>query len=410
MTTRPPHVVVIAPNLDADDVGETQTSFRLLRAMADTGDVDLTLLVLQRHGRVPVSEQLPDLDIVAWPEPAWLLRVERFNAMAKPAIPAFYAKARRWIRTEIQRGRRFDLLHQMLPRAPRYASPLHGLGLPYVIGPIGGALPMPAAFRKGGRERWFTRLRDVDALRFAHDPWLRRGLAGADLVLGVAPYMKEVLSGVPIQRFQPFLGIGVDELAPPVSRRMAPGHLRLLHVGRAVRTKGLREAVEAIALLPDLPAVTLTVVGEGEEIDVARSLATRAAIADRVEFLGKRPRPEIEALYESHDALLFPSFRESMGGVLYEAMRWGMPVITVDRGGPGFIVDDTCALLAPVTSPEQLPRDLAEHVRRLSEDTPLRAALGAGARRKVEKEALWPTKARRMIDLYESVLTGERKK
>jgi glycosyltransferase involved in cell wall biosynthesis len=399
-----PRVVVLAPNLDRDDVGETATSFRLLREMAATGEVELILLVLQRPGREPVVEQLPELEVYSWPEPEWLLRFERFNAMAKPAIPFFYAKCRAWIRAETAKGRRFDLLHQMLPRAPRYASPLPKLGIPYAIGPLGGAIPMPAAYRAGGGGRWFTRLRNLDGMRFAHDPWLRRGFAEADLVMGVAPYMQDVLADLPIRRFEPFLGIGVDALAPPAARASVSGRLKLLHVGRAVRTKGLREAVRSLALLPDLPQVTLEVIGDGEEIEVARGIAEEAGLAERVIFHGKKPRAEIEYFYETRDAMLFPSFRESMGGVLYEAMRWGMIPVTVDHGGPGFIVDDDSGLRAPMTDPERLPQELADRIRRLATDLDLRARLSAGARAKVEAEALWPAKARRMIALYREIL------
>ena len=53
------------------------------------------------------------------------------------------------------------------------------------------------------------------------------------------------------------------------------------------------------------------------------------------DVIGDGPaRAEVEALYESHDLFCFPSFREPAGGVLYEAMRHGLPVITTDRGGP----------------------------------------------------------------------------
>ena len=406
MSDREASLVVVAPNLDREDVGETGTTFRLLEALASTGEVRLTVLALHRPGRVPVQEHLPDVEVVSWSEPGWLARFERFNAMVKPAIPPFFHRVRRWISGQQARGRRFDLLHQMLPRAPRYPSPLPGLGVPYIIGPVGGALPMPEAFRDGSGERWFTRLRSLDSFRFAHDPWLRRSYAQAELVLGVAPYMSTVLRDLPIRRFEPFLGIGVDALPPPVARESEPGHLSLLFVGRAVRTKGLREAVRALALLPDLPEVTLTVAGDGEEIKVASRLASAAGIGRRVRFLGKVSRAEVESLYETHDVLVFPSFRESMGGVLYEAMRWGMPVVTVDRGGPGYIVDGTCGVCVPVTTPEQLPRDLAHHLRRLALDVDLRSELAAGARTKVEAEALWPAKAGHLLALYRTVMSG----
>jgi glycosyltransferase involved in cell wall biosynthesis len=152
--------------------------------------------------------------------------------------------------------------------------------------------------------------------------------------------------------------------------------------------------------------VTLDVVGDGEEIVVARRIAEEAGAADRVVFHGRRSRQEVEAFYRTRDALLFPSFRESMGGVLYEAMRWGMPPIVVDHGGPGFIVDESSGMRAPLSDPQRSPVDLAGCIRRLAEDVELRARLSAGAREKVRVEALWSAKARRMLDLYRELLSA----
>jgi glycosyltransferase involved in cell wall biosynthesis len=207
-----------------------------------------------------------------------------------------------------------------------------------------------------------------------------------------------------MRRFEPFLGIGVQDLAPNVSRQEEPGRLALLHVGRAVRTKGLRDTVRALALLGDLPGITLTSIGGGEEVAICRSEAERLGVADRVRVLGRLERTEIEAHYRDSDTFVFPSFRESMGGVLYEAMRWGLPVVTVDCGGPGWIVDESCGLKVSLTSPEIMPGELAQAIRRLAQNPALRRQLGAGARAKVAAEALWKSKAERMVALYAETL------
>ncbi|WP_299356660.1 glycosyltransferase family 4 protein [uncultured Shimia sp.] len=397
--------VIIAHNLDRNDVGEVGTSYQLIRAMVDTGEVSPILLVLQNPKREPVSKQFPELEVHTWREPAWLMRFERLNAMAKPAIPWFYRQTRQWIKARIAEGEQFDLIHQILPRAPRYTSRLSGLGVPYVIGPVGGAIPTPKNFKHHkSTDPWFTKLRQLDQYRFRYDVALRRGFAEADLVLGVAPYMQKVMGEMSFRRFEPFLGIGVECLAPSVKRAGTPQVLKLLFVGRAVRTKGLREAILALAQIKNRPKITLTVIGDGPEIDVVRELAAEKGVLDRISFEGRKPRHEIEDYYQSHDVLLFPSFRESMGGVIYEAMRWGMPVITVDYGGPGFIVDESCGLKSPLTEPNELALSLSKHIANLADDLVLRNQLSKGARQRIIKDALWETKARRMLDLYQETV------
>ena len=58
---------------------------------------------------------------------------------------------------------------------------------------------------------------------------------------------------------------------------------------------------------------------------------------------------KIQDLYASHDAFCFPSFREPAGGVLYEAMRHGLPVITADRGGYDNIIELGGAMTLPLS-------------------------------------------------------------
>lgn len=393
-------ILVIAPRLNLHAVGEALTAAKLLNEMAKLADI--TLLSFETRRGPPLAEQMPDINVITFPEPAPLLGGERFSSMLKLSTFVFNREVRRWL---AQNTTPFDLAHQILPRAPRYPSVLRKAGIPYVIGSLGGALPSPKAFAEEGQgASWFTRLRAVDGLRFAYDPWLRASYTRADLVLGVAPYMQDVLSAVPLKRFEPFLGIGIDDLPDEVDRTGTPGQLRMIHVGRAVRTKGLRDTIRAMGHLKDTPGITLTVIGDGEEIAPCKAEATQLGLADRVEFLGRLPRDEIEAHYRASDALCFPSFRESMGAVLYEAMRWGLPTITVATGGPDYIVDDTSGLKVPLSTPEQMPKDLAQAIKRLADDPEMRAQMGRAARARLAAEATWPVKAQRMIDLYQSVL------
>ncbi len=396
-------VLLIAPNIDATDVGEAFVAQRWAKALSM--QVELTVLAFQRPRRADLAAQLPNARVVTWPEPRWAQANERVNAMLKPAWPIFAAHVRRWMKMELATGQRYDIAHQLMPQAARYPSPLRHFNIPYVIGPLGGALDTPKAFQQEtGSAPLYTRLRALDRFRFRYDPWLRASYARAACVLGVAPYVQDVLSDIPLNRFEPMLELGIDALAPPRARDAIPGKLKVLHVGRAVRTKGLRDVVRALAHLREMPGVTLTSAGGGEEIETCRAEAQRLGVADRVTFLGKIPRAQVENLYASHDVFCFPSFREPAGGVLYEAMRHGLPVITADRGGPASVIDEMCGLKINVSDPGNYARDIATALRKLFDAPQLRARLGMGARAKVERDGLWSAKSRRLVDLYQDLL------
>jgi len=398
-------VLLLSPHCDGTDVGEAFVAFKWAEALSRI--VDLTVLSFQNPERKPLAEQLPEARVVVWDEPRTFKRFERFNAMLNPMYPRFCSHVRKWLKDALKQGEYFDIAHQLMPQAARYSIPLRHFDIPYVIGPLGGALQTPSAFQsEEGASPWFTKLRRLDHWRFRNDPWLRRSYSQADILFGVAPYMQELLSSIPLKRFEPLLELGIDDLPPEVDRRnsLSSGGVKLLHVGRGVRTKGLRDAVRALAHLKHMPNVTLTSAGTGAEVELCRAEAMRIGVADRVEFLGRIPRAEVEKLYQTHDVFVFPSFREPAGNVVYEAMRWGLPIIAAMRGGPAWIVDDTCGIRIPVTDPAQFSADIAEAISHLARNDSLRKNLGAAGRKKVFEEGLWKRKADILIRQYQSVL------
>jgi glycosyltransferase involved in cell wall biosynthesis len=396
-------ILLIAPNCDEHDVGEAFWAQRWTKHLSEVANV--TLLTQARPGRVPASMQLPETRVIEWPEPVLPRRLERLGAMLKPAFPMFAARARRWIEEQLRVGAHFDIIHQLTPLALRYASPAASFKIPYVLGPHGGSLATPEAFAAECRTApIFTRLREIDRLRLTADPWLRRSFSGAACVLGVAPYVRDLLGSARLQRFEVMSELGIDEELPLRPRKPIGGDLRLLHVARAVRTKGLRDCVRALSLLPDMPQVRLVQAGDGEELEICRREASRIGVADRIEFLGRVPRERVETLYASSDAFLFPSFREASGGVVFEAMRHGLPVITADRGGPGHVVTDGCGIKVPVETPDQFARGLAEAIRLMATNPDKRERLSRGSRERVFQLGAWPGKIAWLLDLYHSIL------
>jgi len=401
-------LLVLAPYCDGQDVGEAWCAYQWVSHLAKHADV--TLLTLRRSGRTPASEQLPDVETVEWDESTTFRSFERFSSMFKPSYLGFYTQAKRWIAKALSDGRRFDIAHQFTPIALRYPSPLSGFEIPYVLGPLGGSLDTPAAFLGECQSSpWYTKFRSIDKWRLRRDPMLLRSLGRAQAVLGVAPYVGELIEHASPQRFEVISELGIDGLAPPAGSRSSDcmsKKLRLVHVGRAVRTKGLRDAIRAISRLPSDVDVVLDVAGQGEEFEICKAEALAAGVEDLVIFHGQISRESVEALYAQADAFLFPSFREPSGSVVFEAMRHGLPVIAADRGGPGFVVDESCGVLVPVRDPEQLASDLCDAIVRLARDRSFLDRLSIGAKKRVESIGLWENKVRWLQDFYTDLLTS----
>jgi glycosyltransferase involved in cell wall biosynthesis len=396
-------LLVVAPTCDREDVGEAWVAYQWVQHLA--GRFDVTLLTYHKRGRTPPSTQLPGVRVVEWAEPPLLGRAERLNSMLKPGYIPFFVRARRWIRTALARGERFELAHQPVPVAMRYPSPLVGLGIPYLIGPVGGSLDSPPGFGADeDTDPWYVRLRALDEALLRRFPQLRRTYEDAACVLGIAPYVSEHLRGLAIRDFATLSETALPRLPDAVQRpATTDAEVRLLFVGRLVRTKGAREAIRAVGQLAGLP-VLLDVVGDGPDRGACQRLAADLGAGERVRFHGRLPREAVDDFYRRADVFVFPSYREPGGNVAFEAMGYGLPLVVCDRGGPGAAVDDSCGIRVPAVSPDQLGTDVASAIAELVKDPELRRRLGEGARRRVAEVGLWPGKVDQVERLYARVL------
>ena len=404
-TTRRLRVALLASTCDGQDVGESWSSFQWANGLSR--QCDLTVLTYSRPGHLPTIQQLEHARVIEWPDAPLLSRFERFSAGAKPGWWLLYWRARRWLKAAIRRGEKFDLIHQVSPLALRHACPAAGLGVPYIVGPLAGSLKTPEAFRgEVGAEPWYNKMRALDTWRFRHDPLLRRGLRDASVVIGVAPYVAELLRDIPLQRFEVIAETGVHQL-PVLPERPAhrQGPVKLLYVGRIVRTKGLRDALRALALLPQTCPVHLDVLGDGDDRRACETEADELGVRSRVSFHGKVPRQRVNDFYREADVFLFPSFREPSGNVVFEAMSFGLPLIVAASGGPAHVVSEECGYRIPPSNPKTFALDIAYAIEELLADPTKRTSMGLASRRRVESLALWQNKIDWMLDLYQDLAT-----
>lgn len=397
-------LLLVAPTADRDATGESWIAYQWVSRLAKRHDV--TVLSYYQRTKRPLAGQLPGVRVVEWREPPVIGRNERFSAMLNPGYVPFSWHARRWIRAAVAQGERFDVAHQLAPVSLRYASPLAGSGIPYVVGPVGGSLASPPGFAaEEGGAPWFTALRALDGFRLRHDRVLRRSFSEAACVIGIADYVRDLLDGIRLRSFRTLSDTGIEALPPAAPGSGRTRGVRFLFVGRVIRTKGVRDAVRAMQLLPRGTGV-LDVVGDGYDREACQRLAVELEVDDLVRFHGRVPHEEVLVLMSEADVFVFPSYREAGGIVVTEAMSYGLPVIVCDLGGPATTVDDASGIKVPAHDPVQLATAVSDAMAALAADPQRRAAMGSAGRSRIAQLSLWDNRVAFMERIYEEVRRG----
>lgn len=137
------------------------------------------------------------------------------------------------------------------------------------------------------------------------------------------------------------LGRGADTLSfdEPADLAHHEGPPRILYVGRLdVGQKNLMALVRAVR---EIPEAHLVLVGGGAHRERLEDELAPEMEAGRVTFTGYvSDREELARLYQSADLFGFPSLFDTLGQVVVEAQRAGLPVVVRDQGGPPELVED----------------------------------------------------------------------
>jgi len=157
--------------------------------------------------------------------------------------------------------------------------------------------------------------------------------------------------------------------------------LKLVYVGRLVRTKGLFEVIEALRELKRAGReFEFSIAGAGPDQCELMAASESAGLNDRVQFLGSVVGDKKRRLWLDSDLFIFPTYREGLPYALLEAMAAGcVPIATPVAAIPDVMRDQEHGLFVPVKDAGAL----ANAVAALDDDRASLIRMAVGARRRV---------------------------
>ena len=159
--------------------------------------------------------------------------------------------------------------------------------------------------------------------------------------------------------------------------------IKIFHIGRLVRKKGVIELVEVFSsILQEITQVELHIVGDGPDLEQIRALIKQDSLENKVKLYGSRNHAEVINYFKEADIFVLNSRtsekgdQEGLPNTILEAMASGCAVLSTKHSGISEVIDEKNGVLVNERDQNALRAELV----RLIKNKELRANLGQTAR------------------------------
>lgn len=323
--------------------------------------------------------------------------------------PSYYWFYRAWHRkayklaVELDKEENFDIVHQVTISGFREPGFLWKLGKPFIWGPLGGFTDTPWCLLRclglGGAIHFGIR----NILNGIQKRWGGSAHAAAKhstaILTSTTKAVEEIRSfwgREAVLMNEVGLETGHQQFSSPAHEAGTP--LRICWAGEHIPRKALDLLLHALPLCKE--NMELHVLSKGPRMDAWKKLAHQLGLDDVVTFHGFVPREEAFRIMSSSHVFCITSVREDTSTVVFEAFRYGLPIIALDHCGFSTVIDETSGIKIPICSHSQVIADYARHLDYLATNEDERQRLSAGALARCQ-QFTWEAKMEILNRMYQ---------
>lgn len=387
---------------------EPEVGWKVATTMARLHDVK----VITRANNRPLIEKeisnlkgpSPEFLYYDLPKPFLLLK-KRFKAVSLYYV--LWQLAVRWVfRKELGE---VDLVHHVTFNGLQMPGFWVATDTPVVLGPLGGGMTCPESLMPllgANQKAEKRRTKIIENLPWL--PWWRLSMSNARVILAANQETAETIEDEIEIDASVMLETAVER---EVVVEKARGGDRLprftfLWLGSLIPRKAANIGILALKESVENGAdVELWIAGNGSEKEHLKKLVRDEGLSERVQFLGRIEKAEVNALMDRVDAFLFTSVRDTSGNVVLEAMSRGLPVLALCHQGVREMCDNESAYLVPPGNVEDTIREIGMGMKKLQEDPAFAKELSENGKKKISGELTWDHYAEKMDASYCEAVT-----
>lgn len=282
---------------------------------------------------------------------------------------------------------------------------LYKLGIPVILGPVGGGemIPEQINYSLSLKERITEWLRHSAVRKVSTSKIHKKMFDSAAMILTTTKESKMMIPQKYHDKIIVEQAIGINRA--DYEKRIEPnnGKFIVLMSGRMLYWKGFEIGIKAFLKFAEIhPDAELHVFGDGEKRKELEELVL--PFNRYVCFHGNVSHNDMLACYKNGTVFLNCSLHDSGSFVVLESMANGLPVITIDTGGPSVLTDEKCAIRITPSSVNSMVNEIIEALEFLYADRNKCSEMGKAAQSRAFNVFDYDKKYEAMIACAEKIL------
>ncbi len=263
----------------------------------------------------------------------------------------------------------FDLIHYLNPIGYREPGFLWKFDLPYMWGPIGGAVNLPIELLQSlsfaGKVKLLFRA-SVNYFQLRYKSSLRKALKRTDLLLTATTENQKIFYKIH-NKFSVYIPENCIRVNLNVrdSKFTERGLLHFVWIGSIENRKALIILLESLILIKNRNNFIIDIIGDGPLRRELEEFSKKNNISDCLKWHGNIPREEVINLLSGSVLNIITSVSEGNPTTIWEAMSVGVPTMTIDHCGMHDVVCSKCGVKIPINSYSKIIRDFAIEIQGL---------------------------------------------
>lgn len=142
----------------------------------------------------------------------------------------------------------------------------------------------------------------------------------------------------------------------------------IVFVSRLDKFKGGLRTLKAFhQLLEKHPDYTLTIIGEGEDLEAIERYISKNNLSKNVILKGTLTKAEIAEVFSNSSFMVFPSRHETFGLVVAEALSSGLPVVCTNQTAPKEFINDKNGILVQPNNVNEIAAAMEQIIKNRSD-------------------------------------------